>query len=75
MYYNYHAKAKQLIADGHLVDSKIVSSWNNIVPALVLFFDNHRPMPILQYRWEEYEEYVIIERKEGDVNGRITKGN
>ena len=53
-YYNYHAKAKQLIAEGHLVDYQVVSRWNLIVPALVLYFDNHRPMPIREYRWDEY---------------------
>ena len=55
-YYNYHAKAKQLIADGHLVNMEIVDQWNTIAPALVLYFDNHRPMPIRQYRWDEYLE-------------------
>lgn len=54
MYYNYHAKAKQLIADGHLVKMEIVDKWNAISPALVLYFDNHKPMPIRQYRWDEY---------------------
>ena len=55
-YYNYHAKAKKLIADGHLVNMEIVDRWNAIAPALVLHFDNHRPMPIRQYRWDEYLE-------------------
>lgn len=54
MYYNYHAKAKQLINEGHLIEQKIVDDWNGIKPALVLYFDNHRPMPIRQYRWDEY---------------------
>lgn len=54
MYYNYHAKAKQLIANGNLMEFYIVPSWNNISPALVLFFDNHLPMPIRKYKWEEY---------------------
>ena len=54
MYYNYHAKAKKLIAEGHLVKMEIVEKWNNISPALVLYFDNHKPMPIRQYRWDEY---------------------
>lgn len=54
MYYNYHAKAKQLIEDGHLVNFEIVNNWNNISPALVLYFDNHKPMPIREYRWNEY---------------------
>lgn len=53
-YYNYHAKAKQLISQGHLLKTEIVKRWNNISPALVLYFDNHRPMPIREYRWSEY---------------------
>lgn len=58
MYYNYHAKAKQLIAEGHLVKNEIVENWNGISPALVLFFDNHRPMPIRKHRWNDYMEFI-----------------
>ena len=58
MYYNYHARAKQLIADGHLVRFEIVDKWNSISPALVLFFGNHRPMPVREYRWDEYMEIL-----------------
>lgn len=58
MYYNYHAKAKQLISEGHLIKSEIVEKWNNIEPALVLYFNNHKPMPIRQYRWNEYLEFT-----------------
>lgn len=54
MYYNYHAKAKKLIADDHLVKMEIVEKLNAISPALVLYFDNHKPMPIRKYRWDEY---------------------
>ena len=57
MYYNYHARAKALISDGHLVKMEIVERWNNISPALVLYFDNHRPMPIREYRWDEYLQF------------------
>ena len=53
-YFNYHAKAKNLIADGHLTDFSIVENLNGIKPALVLHFDNNRPMPISQHRWDEY---------------------
>jgi hypothetical protein len=53
-YYNYHATAKRLISEGHLVKMEIMERWNAIAPALVLFFDNHRPMPIRSYRWDEY---------------------
>lgn len=60
-YFNYHAKAKRLISEGHLVEFKIVNKWNNISPALVLFFDNQKPMPIREYRFDEYME--ILSRK------------
>lgn len=58
MYYNYHARAKELISSGHLIKTEIVDDWNGIAPALVLYFDNHRPMPIRQYRWDEYREVM-----------------
>ena len=53
-YFNYHAKAKNLISDGHLVKFEIVPKWNSISPALVLYFDNNKPMPIREYRFDEY---------------------
>lgn len=53
-YFNYHAQAKKLIMEGHLTHYKIVDRWNAIAPALVLFFDNHIPMPIREERWSEY---------------------
>lgn len=57
-YYNYHAQAKKLINEGHLVKIEIVPKWNSISPALVLFFDNHKPMPIREYRWSEYLQFT-----------------
>ncbi|OTQ25795.1 thermostable hemolysin delta-VPH [Gilliamella apicola] len=53
-YFNYHAKAKRLIKDGHLVGYEFVDNWNGIRPALVLYFDEAKPMPIREYRWQEY---------------------
>ncbi|MFQ1013149.1 thermostable hemolysin delta-VPH [Gilliamella apicola] len=53
-YFNYHAKAKRLIKDGHLVGYEFVDNWNGIKPALVLYFDEANPMPIREYRWLEY---------------------
>ena len=53
-YFNYHAKAKNLIADGHLKKFDIVDNWNGIKPELVLYFDNNKPMPIREYRFDEY---------------------
>lgn len=59
-YFNYHAKAKNLIAEGHLVDYEIVDNWNGIKPALVLYFDNNKPMPIREYRFDEYMELLTV---------------
>lgn len=53
-YFNYHAKAHSLIAAGHLTHYEIVKKWNAISPALVLYFDCEKPMPIREYRWDEY---------------------
>ena len=53
-YYNYHAQAKKLIQEGHLTHFEIVAQWNQIAPALVLYFDNHIPMPIREEKWSEY---------------------
>lgn len=57
-YFNYHAKAKKLINDGHLIGFDIVDRWNNISPALVLFFDNNKPMPIRSHRFDEYIQFI-----------------
>ena len=51
MYFNYHAKAKRLISEGHLVHYDFVDKWGRIRPALVLYFDNEKPMPIREYRF------------------------
>ncbi|MDO4276525.1 MAG: thermostable hemolysin delta-VPH [Eubacteriales bacterium] len=53
-YFSYHSTAKKLIAEGHLIKYEIVEDWNGIRPALVLYFDDHRPMPIRESRWAEY---------------------
>ena len=57
-YFNYHAKAHNLIKTGHLLRFEILEKWGNISPALVLFFDNNRPMPIREYKFDEYLELL-----------------
>ena len=47
-YYNYHAQATKLIETGHCKEGELVNQHNQISPALVLYFDNHNPMPIRQ---------------------------
>lgn len=63
MYFNYHAKAKNLIKNGKLIDYKIVENYNNISPALLLIFDE-LVMPIRQHRWQEY--FDLIEQMNDD---------
>lgn len=58
MYFNYHAKIKKLIADGHLARFEIVENHNGISPALVLYFDNGPPMPVREYKWGEYFKLI-----------------
>lgn len=57
-YYNYHAIAKRLINDNHLIAVTVFSEYKNIRPALVLYFDNHRPIPIRNYMWDEYLDKI-----------------
>jgi len=59
-YFNYHAKAKKLIKDGELINYEFLPSYNKISPALVLYFKNNRPMPIREYRWQEYQKILNI---------------
>ena len=54
MYFNYHAKAMRLIRQGHCTHFELVERWNQIAPALVLYFDNEPPMPIREERWADY---------------------
>ena len=56
-YYNYHAVATNLIKSGHCTHAEIKQKHNNISSALVLFFDNHKPMPI---RKESFDKYFSI---------------
>lgn len=62
MYYNYHAQVKRLIEEGHLSEYRLLEAYHGIGPCLLLIFDNHRPMPIRQHRWEEY--LALIAKRE-----------
>ncbi len=53
-YYNYHAMAKHLINAGNCISATVFKQYHHIYPALVLYFENHRPIPIRQYKWAEY---------------------
>ena len=57
-YYNYHAVAMNLIRSGHCIKAELKEKQNHISPALLLFFDNHKPMPIRQESFGKYFELL-----------------
>ena len=61
MYFNYHAKAKKLIKSGELLYYTIINNYNGISPALVLYFKNHKPMPIREHKFNEY--LILLENE------------
>lgn len=69
MYFNYHAKIKKLILDGKLVSYEFRKEWNGISPALVFFFYDEKPMPVREYRFEEYMIFLnnFNSKKEKDT--------
>ena len=67
MYYDYHAVAKKRIREGHLIAARRMDAWGGIKKPLVLFFDDHRPMPIREERIPEYAELIsAIESERGE---------
>ena len=54
MYFNYHAKIKNLILSNQLLNYGFFEDWNGIKPAMVFFFANHKPMPVRIEKWNEY---------------------
>ena len=67
-YFNYHAKIKRLIMEGQLCGYSFVDEYNGIKPALVLYFKNNRPMPIRDYRWEEYLPILMMFDQKQELN-------
>lgn len=61
MYYNYHAVAKRLIENGHTIGASFFNRYHHISPALVIYFDNHKPIPIREYMWDNY--IPLLEQK------------
>lgn len=53
-YFNYHAKAKNLIKTNHLMAVTIFDEYHHIYPAMVLYFDVSKPIPIREYMWIDY---------------------
>lgn len=65
-YFNYHAIAKNLIKANHCISCSVFSKYKHIYPALVLYFDNHRPIPIREYMWQDY--ITLLDDKNIPIN-------
>ena len=57
-YYNYHAMAKKLLNSGNCFAASFYKNYHHISPALVLYFENHKPIPIREYMWKDYFEIL-----------------
>lgn len=57
-YFNYHARAQNLIKTGKLKQAIIKKKHGAISPALVLVFDGHKPMPIRPEKWFFYFKLI-----------------
>ena len=68
-YFNYHAKAQNLIKTGHCVKAEIAETYNGISPALIIYFDNHIPMPIRPHKFDEYLE--LLKRHDIEVDWKL----
>lgn len=58
-YFNYHAVAKKLIAEGKLQKYFFTERYRGFSPALVLFFDDTRH-PVMVVREHRFEEYLPL---------------
>lgn len=58
MYFNYHSKVKKLIEQDKITKIEIVEEYHGIKPAMLLYFQNHPPMPIREHKWDDYINFL-----------------
>ena len=46
-------KIKQLIKEGHMTTYQIYKKYKLFL-TMTIYFDNHKPVDIMRYKWEEY---------------------
>ena len=70
MYYSYHNLIKKKIDEGKLIYYEYIESYNNISPALLLYFSDNTKYPIREYAWFKYSKYLKLldEKKNKDCN-------
>ena len=58
MYFNYHSKVKKALRESELEKFEFVERWNDISPALLLYFKNGEIYPIREHHWDEYLDII-----------------
>lgn len=66
MYFNYHANVKKRIAQVGVEKFEFVQEYNNISPALLIYFKDGSVMPIREHK---FLEYVALFDKNNDFGG------
>lgn len=66
MYFNYHAKVKKKIAQVGVEKFEFVQEYNNISPALLIYFKDGSVMPIREYKFLEYIALIDKNEKFGE---------
>lgn len=58
MYYNYHMQIKKRLREGKLIKFELVEKWKDISPALVLYFNDKKIMPVREEYFNEYLDLI-----------------
>lgn len=66
MYFNYHAKVKKKIAEVGVARFEFVEKYNNISPALLIYFKDGSMMPVREHK---FLEYIALIDKNIDYGG------
>lgn len=66
MYFNYHAKVKKKIAQVGVEKFEFVQEYNNISPALLIYFKDGSVMPIREHKFLEYVALIDKNEKFGE---------
>ena len=75
MYYNYHMQIKKRLKQGKLKKFELVEKWNDISPALVLYFDDNKKMPVREEYFNEYLELIstLYDNIENNLDNKKNK--
>lgn len=66
MYFNYHAMVKKKIVQVGVEKFEFVQEYNNISPALLIYFKDGSVMPIREHKFLEYVALIDKNEKFGE---------